>query len=347
MKGKNKIVALIVAIGIFCCGCAFEAAEESPVSEVNEESTGLENVNEVNNDEKVSYDQYSGNWTTEGVSYNSVLFDGGTAFSATINGNNLHGSMYSVQGITQQIAEINDIVSTIENGICLFKFQDDGQGDSGTLYIEFLEDRIEIEVEDFELADSNLTGFAISGIYTLYRAADVDAEVDTETVTSETVNVPEPVVSGEVSADWQQIYYDRYYAVWDSEETMLAEIENRSIYRNNCSFFSDAVYYIEGGGGEYMMKTDISYLVEPLYPMDLVYIEEEYFKDYPPLLLHIFKNEIYARHGYIFQNEDLNNYFRGMIWYTPKYQATEFDTSVFNEIEVHNLDSGMFGHLLM
>lgn len=87
-----------------------------------------------------------------------------------------------------------------------------------------------------------------------------------------------------------------------------------------------------------MMKTDISYLVEPLYPTDLVYIEEEVFKDYPPLLLNLLKNEIYARHGFIFSDPDLDNYFRGLIWYTPQKRAAEFDDSVFNEIEVPNLD---------
>lgn len=233
MKCKERLILLIAVVGVYCCGCAADNHEERPGSETNAGNIESESREKTNQDQQESYDEYSGSWTTGGVSYNSVLFDGGTVFSATINGNNLHGSMYSVQGITQRIAEINDIVGTIENGVCLFEFQDDGQGDSGILYIEFLEDRIEIEVEDFELADSNLTGFAISGIYTLYRAADADTETDTETVTLETVNEPEHVVSGEVSTDWQQIYYDRYYAVWDSEEAMQAEIENRSEYRDN------------------------------------------------------------------------------------------------------------------
>ena len=152
-----------------------------------------------------------------------------------INGNNLQGSIYSVQEITQ---------------------------------------RIEIEVEDFVMADENATGFAISGSYTLFRAAEDDPDpVMPETASSETAS-PESVMPGETNADWQEIYYERYYAIWDSEETMLSEIENRSVYRENCFFYNDAVYYIEGGGG-YMMKTDISYLVEPLYPTDLVYTEEE------------------------------------------------------------------------
>ena len=325
MKCKIISIFLLITVGIFFHGCASEITEKNSGSDVNEESVNSADVEEANNDENESYDEYSGSWTTDGVSYHSVIVDGGTALSVTINGNNLQGSIYSVQGIMQRIAEINDIVGVIENGVCRYEFQDDGQGDSGTLYIHFLEDKIEINVEDFVMADDNLTGFAISGFYTLFRAA----ESEPDTVTS---------IPNETASDWGEIYYERYYEIWDSEEMMLSEIENRSEYRDNCSFYSDAVYYIEGGGGEFMLKTDISSLVEPLYPSDLVYMEEEDFKDYPPILLHIFKNEIYARHGYIFKNEDLNNYFRGMIWYTPQYEPGEFDVSVFNEVEVHNLD---------
>lgn len=328
---KNKIggIWLIAVMVAFCCGCTSEIMEEESLA--TEEESPASQVNE-------SYDGYSGRWTTGGVSYHDVLLDGGTVFSVTISGTDLQGSIYSVQWMTERIAEIDDIAGVIEDGVCRYEFEDDGQGDRGTLCIRFLEDRIEIEVEDFELADSNLSGFAISGGYTLYRAAENDPEeVISETDVPE-VAVPEADVSDGTTADWGEVYYKRYYEIWDSEEAMLAEIKARSSYRDNCSFFGDAVYYIEGGGGEYMMKTDISYLVEPLYPTDLVYIEEEDFKDYPPLLLHILKNEIYARHGYIFRNEDLNNYFRGMIWYTPQYESAEFDAGVFNEIEVYNLD---------
>lgn len=332
MKRKNRFFVLIVAIGIFCCGCTSLVTEENPVSEVNEEGIESESLKETDHDQQMSYEEYNGNWTTGGITYNSAFLDGGTAFSATIKGNNLQGSIYSVQEIAQRIAEIDNIVGVIENGVCRYEFSDDGQGDRGTLYIKFLEDRIEIEVEDFVMADENVSGFGISGSYMLFRAA----EDDSDPVMPETVS-PESKISDEPTADWQEIYYERYYAIWDSEETMLSEIENRSIYRDNCSFYNDAVYYIQGGGGGYMMKTDISYLVEPLYPTDLVYIEEEVFKDYPSLLLHLLKNEIYARHGFIFSDPDLDNYFRGLIWYTPQKGAAEFDDSVFNEIEVHNL----------
>ena len=338
MKSKNRLFVLIAAIGIFCGGCISLITEENTVLEVNEEDIESESLKETNQGQQVNYEEYNGNWTTEGISYHSAVLDGGTALSVTINGNHLQGSIYSVQGTTQRIAEIDDIVGVIENGVCCYEFQDDGQGDRGTLYIKLLKDRIEIEVEDFVMSDENRTGFAISGSYTLFRAAEDESDpVTPETASSETVSL-ESVTPNITTDDWQEIYYERYYAIWDSEEMMLSEIDNRSIYRDNCSFYSDAVYYIQGGGGEYMMKTDISYLVEPLYPTDLVYIEEEVFKDYPPLLLHLLKNEIYARHGYIFSDQDLDNYFRGLIWYTPQKGAAEFDDSVFNEIEVHNLD---------
>lgn len=78
----------------------------------------------------MSYEEYSGNWTTGGITYNSAFLDGGTIFSATINGSSLQGSIYSMQ----RIAVIDGIVGVIENGVCRYKFPDDGQGDRETLY---------------------------------------------------------------------------------------------------------------------------------------------------------------------------------------------------------------------
>ena len=49
------------------------------------------------------------------------------------------------------------------------------------------------------------------------------------------------------------------------------------------------------------------------------------------------KNEIYARHGYIFKSDDLKEYFNQRWWYTPQYTSDTFDESVFNEYEKHNI----------
>jgi hypothetical protein len=45
---------------------------------------------------------------------------------------------------------------------------------------------------------------------------------------------------------------------------------------------------------------------------------------YGPAELRIMRNEVYARHGYIFQSDDLRDYFGAMPWYQP--QTADADT---------------------
>lgn len=49
------------------------------------------------------------------------------------------------------------------------------------------------------------------------------------------------------------------------------------------------------------------------------------------------RNEIYARRGYIFQAEELRNYFGSKPWYYPTIPAAEFSESVFNSYETANI----------
>ncbi|WP_434311006.1 YARHG domain-containing protein [Hominifimenecus sp. rT4P-3] len=65
---------------------------------------------------------------------------------------------------------------------------------------------------------------------------------------------------------------------------------------------------------------------------------KENFSDASQELLRLAKNEIYARHGYIFRDPALKEYFLTRDWYTPCYQAEEFDESCFNEYEKANLE---------
>lgn len=39
--------------------------------------------------------------------------------------------------------------------------------------------------------------------------------------------------------------------------------------------------------------------------------------------LKVMRNEIFARHGYIFQTDDLIHYFNGQMWYTPIYSRVD------------------------
>jgi len=45
------------------------------------------------------------------------------------------------------------------------------------------------------------------------------------------------------------------------------------------------------------------------------------------------RNEIYARHGYIFKNEPYKSYFESKSWYYPN---SNFHEGLFNSIELEN-----------
>lgn len=50
------------------------------------------------------------------------------------------------------------------------------------------------------------------------------------------------------------------------------------------------------------------------------------------------RNEIYARHGYIFQDEAIRAHFENTSWYVGTVTGDQFDASVFNEFELANID---------
>lgn len=55
--------------------------------------------------------------------------------------------------------------------------------------------------------------------------------------------------------------------------------------------------------------------------------------------LAIARNEIYAKHGYIFsKNRSMKEYFEGKSWYSGTVAAKDFDESVFNQYEKKNID---------
>lgn len=57
--------------------------------------------------------------------------------------------------------------------------------------------------------------------------------------------------------------------------------------------------------------------------------------------LRIARNEIYARHGRMFDSPDLDAHFRATSWYVPRYTTAEFDAlgaTIFNSYESANID---------
>ena len=118
------------------------------------------------------------------------------------------------------------------------------------------------------------------------------------------------------------------------EKELENTIDERSQYYRASAYYLEIVDYWEN----VREARDVSNVNEPLFATNKQYYTKETFENEPKLVIHLAKNEIYARHGYIFKNEDLYNYFMGCVWYNPTCKAEDFDDSVLNEYEKANLE---------
>lgn len=325
MKRKFMIIILAICI-LLLTGCNEKKNKDENIFSENKASFEDEyhSKEESTKNQNIDYQSYNDIWSEDGAGHDEILSNGGTEFQIKIiNNNEIVGFLFSQQGMSERTAEIDDITGKIENGECYYKFQDDGWGNSGTLHIMFQQDKIDIEVQDFVLNENNSSGFGICGSYQLIRQKDSLKAKKTETDLEDDEILEEEI---------QDKIYERYYSAWTDDE-MLKEIEKRKPYRDNCSFYSEVFQYMEN----IREVRDISAVVEPLYYTDMKYYTEDDFVDVPPVIIYLAKNEVYARHGYIFKDSDLNNYFMGQIWYSPQLKADQFSDEVFNEYEVENL----------
>lgn len=71
---------------------------------------------------------------------------------------------------------------------------------------------------------------------------------------------------------------------------------------------------------------------------DKRYISKEEIENLSPEEIRLAKNEIYARHGRIFDSEDLREYFESQSWYHGEIDPEDFDENVLNEYEKANID---------
>lgn len=118
-----------------------------------------------------------------------------------------------------------------------------------------------------------------------------------------------------------------------SEEEMIALLNERMTYYRESAYYNEITDYWEN----VREVRDISCHMMPLYESDSRYLTKEELAYDPPAVIHLAKNEIYARHGYIFRDKDLYNYFMGCIWYMPTTEPADFNEAVLNEYEKENL----------
>lgn len=273
---------------------------------------GCGNSNMEQNDSEVqdsiTFAEYSGYWSYEGKAHEQILAEGGIELSCMITEDNqFSGTLFSQQEITERFATIEDISGKIEQEELYFDYPDDEWGNSGTLHIQFLSDSIFVEVLNYKNAD-NGSDYGISGSFKLIRQKE---DISDNGITDHSSD----------NSSW-------------TEEEMIKAVNERSQYYQASAYYSEIVDYWEN----VREVRDISNVLEPLFETDQKYYTKEEFESEPMLVIHLAKNEIYARHGYIFTNEDLYNYFMGCIWYSPTCDGTDFDDNVFNEYEKANLE---------
>ena len=89
------------------------------------------------------------------------------------------------------------------------------------------------------------------------------------------------------------------------------------------------------GTNTYNQGTESEYL---LPESSSRYLTAEDLQGMDKEMLRLARNEIYAKHGRMYETDDLREYFSSKSWYYGYLSAEEFDDSVFNEYEKANLD---------
>lgn len=302
MNKKNILLLMFAVLFLSACNHA-ESADSNPTIETIE----FQDIQETTNETAARHDSSFPESNTENYSNYSGIYTDDSKDNASLsvsidNKNHLTGNIFHApNGHESEI----DFDTYIENDTAKYSYTEDGWGGKGTLVFEFLDNQINIKVEDHITAENNSIGYGIQGEYT-FRIID-----------------PRLV---------QYSSLDKYDSSW-SEDQIIDETYKRSKYIDNCNFWNEVVNYWENT----REVRDIANIYTYLFHSDTIKYTKSDLENEPKLILNLGKNEIYARHGYIFKDENIENYFLGQIWYVPTTFPEDFDDSCFSEIEKENL----------
>ena len=110
---------------------------------------------------------------------------------------------------------------------------------------------------------------------------------------------------------------------------------NNSNGNNNGGYRNDTNGNIDWSGDYYSGNN--SYVIDG---SDTEVLDKSRVKDLSDEVLRLALNEIYARHGRKFNSAELQEFFNGKDWYTPRYEPAEFDkmqNSLLNDVEKKNI----------
>lgn len=109
--------------------------------------------------------------------------------------------------------------------------------------------------------------------------------------------------------------------------------ENRDDSESDPEGSAGKLYLIKGNEkspSPYGKVDHISYSNTEIY-------SEEMLARLEPEGLRLTRNEIFARHGRMFNDQELQDYFNLQDWYTPRYSPEAFDDSCLNQVERDNV----------
>ena len=115
----------------------------------------------------------------------------------------------------------------------------------------------------------------------------------------------------------------------DNKEEVFSADENEEADGET----EDRIYLIPGddkSSNRYEKAQHLSYTTTVKYTIQNLSVLDSYG-------LKITRNEIYARHGRIFNDQELQEYFQRQNWYVPQTASNDFDDSCLNEVEKYNI----------
>lgn len=117
-----------------------------------------------------------------------------------------------------------------------------------------------------------------------------------------------------------------YTSVQEMENAKNAQNDETNSEQNEQSGSNDRIEEVLSGPHGYILPES-----------DTRYYSENELNALTDYQLYLARNEIYARHGREFKNQDLQNYFKNKDWYTGRYSPDSFDSIVtLNDFEKKN-----------
>jgi len=125
---------------------------------------------------------------------------------------------------------------------------------------------------------------------------------------------------------------------WNKEKPIYKEAEEIAVeeeYEDKVDIYEDADEYEKREEKSEEKAEESGYSSDYLFPSDTRYITERDLINLSQYDVAMIRNEIYARHGYIFRREPYKSYFEAKSWYV---QNPNFSEALFNPIEKYNKD---------